>query len=383
MVAPPLTGPSRVLRSNSAVDNTRGMSRCVALGLGLLVVVGAGCTALPEEEAPVSRQKIRVIVDADANNELDDQHAIAYTLWNGDVFDVEGITVNRTWGNQNWPGGDIEEQAAEARRVVKLSGLSPDAMPVLRGANGSFDEIIEYIQEKDFDGAEAVNFIIERAHAHDGRELVLIPIGKLTNIALALAKDPSIAPKVRVVWVGANYPEHRGDYNQNNDPNAMNYLLDLDVPFEIALVRGGQPSGTAAVRAPLHEILERMRGRGPRVDPVQGRHGGEFTTFGDYGINLFENIPRLHGDPPGRAMFDLAGVAIVKNPAWASSFTIPAPTWRNRVAADVDSRTLHVIGGEWIERPDNPRMITLWENFDRNAIMGDFYDRLDNYVLAR
>jgi hypothetical protein len=41
-------------------------------------------------------ERIRVILDTDANNELDDQHAIAYLLFNGDYFDVEGITVNKT-----------------------------------------------------------------------------------------------------------------------------------------------------------------------------------------------------------------------------------------------------------------------------------------------
>ena len=38
--------------------------------------------------------------------------------------------------------------------------------------------------------------------------------------------------------------------------------------------------------------------------------------------------------------------------------------------------------GRWTERPDNPRKIILWENFDRNAIMADFYDRMENYQLA-
>lgn len=358
-----------------------------ALPLCCGVALTAACTARgagPEQiAAPQASEKIRVLIDADANNELDDQHAIAYALFNGDVFDVEGITVNRTWGNRSWSGGDARAHAEEAERVVRLAGLDPAELPVRVGANGSFDEIVEHLDDPDFDGAEAVRFIIERARAADARKLVLIPIGKLTNIALALEKDPSIASRIRVVWVGANYPEGRGDYNQNNDAGAMMYLLDSDVEFEIAIVRGGQPSGTAAVRAPLHEILEKMPGAGPRVAPVQGRHGGEFTTFGDYSVELFEHIPRLHGDPPARSMFDLAGVAIVKNPAWASAVRIPAPAWRPKIGVDFEARVPIVIGGEWVERPSNPRRITIWENFDRDAIMSDFYDRFENPVLAR
>jgi hypothetical protein len=58
-------------------------------------------------------EKIRVILDADANNELDDQHAIAYLLFNGNVFDVEGITVNKTKN-----GGDINKHYEEAVNFI-------------------------------------------------------------------------------------------------------------------------------------------------------------------------------------------------------------------------------------------------------------------------
>src|SRR5690606_42009842 len=63
-------------------------------------------TSCGEPEPASAPEKIRVLLDTDANNELDDQHAIAYMLMNGDVFDVEGITVNSTFG-----GGDANEQA--------------------------------------------------------------------------------------------------------------------------------------------------------------------------------------------------------------------------------------------------------------------------------
>jgi purine nucleosidase len=313
-----------------------------------------GLTAAPAGE------KIRVILDTDANNELDDQHAIAYLLFNGQVFDVEGITVNRTRN-----GGDIQAQYAEALRVVQLCDLYPE-IKILRGADGSFEDIKSRLERSDFDGAEAVNHIIERARAKSDHRLVLLPVGKLTNIALALAKAPDIGSRVRVVWLGSNYPDP-GEYNQVNDEPSLNYILETGVDFEIALVRYGKPSGTDAVRATLEEIREIMPGRGPHVDPpVAGRHGGEYTNFGDYSVNLFEHID-LHGEPPSRALFDMAAVAIVKNPAWAKAVTVPAPILKE---------------GKWVERPGNPRKIILWEHFDRGAIMKDFYASMTHPRLA-
>ncbi|TVS13249.1 MAG: hypothetical protein EA424_21760 [Planctomycetaceae bacterium] len=206
---------------------------------------------------------IRVILDTDANNEIDDQHAIAYLLFNRDVFDVEGITVNATRG-----GGPVQQHYDEAERIVTLCGLD-DVIDVYLGADGDFEEIRPHLDEPDFDGHEAVDFIIERALADDDRELVLLPIGKLTNIALALEKEPAIADNVRIVWLGSNYPR-TGEYNKENDRGSAQYLLDADVHFEIATVRYGQPSGTDAVRATLEDIREIIPGAGDENDSESG-----------------------------------------------------------------------------------------------------------------
>ena len=245
--------------------------------LGILVLILSLLMSCGNNE----HEKIRVLLDSDANNELDDQHAIAYLLFNGDYFDVEGITVNKTMN-----GGGVDQHFKEAERVVKLCNLQ-NRIDIYKGADGTFEEIKNNINESSFDGIDAVNFIIERAHAVSDRKLVLLPVGKLTNIALALYKDPSIASKVRVVWLGSNYPEP-GEYNQVNDVSALQYLLDAEVDFEIVTVRYDKPSGTAAVQALLSEIEEKMPGLGPKItEPVTGRHGNDFTNFGDYSISLF------------------------------------------------------------------------------------------------
>jgi purine nucleosidase len=324
----------------------------------LVALLSAAFASSPAQTAP---PLTRVLIDTDANNELDDQHAIAYMLFSGDVFDVEGITVNRTRG-----GGDIEQHATEAERVVALAGLRR-LFTVMRGASASFAEIAPHVSEQSFDGKPAVDEIIRLANATGARPLVLVPVGKLTNIALALKQDPSIASKVRIVWLGSNYPEP-GEYNQENDEGALQYVLDTDVPFEIALVRYGKPSGTDAVRVSRDEIRAKMPGKGPRMRrAVIGRNGGKFETFGDYSVNLFDHI-ELSGTPPTRALFDMAAVAIVKNPSWAHPRRIPAPS---------------LTASKWVERPDNKRMVTLWENFDRDAILKDFYATMDRPVLAR
>lgn len=306
-------------------------------------------------------KRTRVILDTDANNELDDQHAIAYMLFNGNDFEVEGITVNKTRN-----GGDIHEHFKEAERVVTLCDLQ-SKVKILKGANGSFDEIKDNINDHKFDGIEAVNFIISKAKKESDSRLVLLPVGKLTNIALALHKEPSITSKVRVVWLGSNYPEP-GEYNQEDDHSALNYILDTEVDFEIALVRYGKSSGTDAVRVSLSDIEAKMPGKGPHIsNPVIGRHGNAFTNFGDYSVDLFRNID-LHGDPPSRALFDMAAVAIVKNSSWAISSQIASPT---------------LVDGQWVERPENNRKITLWENFNKEKIIQDFYSSMENYVLAK
>ena len=303
-------------------------------------------------------ERIRIIIDSDANNELDDQHAIAYALFNGDLFDVEGITVNKTHS-----GGDIDQQYAEAVRVVKLCNMFPK-MSVYKGANGNYIDIIEHISEENFDGAKAVNFIIERANAEVGRKLLIVPVGKLTNIALAIKKGPEIIPKIRVLWLGTNYPDDEGEYNFSNDIDAVNVVLDSEVEFEIAVVGNGNATGTASVKASTKEIREIMPGKGPQIsEPVEGRHGGQFQNFGDYSVNLFNNTTDSH-----RALYDMAAFAIVKNPSWAIPDTIGAPKF---------------VDEHWVKNPANERKIIIWDNFKQKNIMDDFYKTMNDYKLVK
>ena len=58
----------------------------------------------------------------------------------------------------------------------------------------------------------------------------------------------------------------------------------------------------------------------------------------------------------------MAAVAIVKDPSWAEAYEIPSP---------------HYVDNNWVEQAGNSRMITIWENFNADAIMTDFYSTLE------
>jgi len=290
---------------------------------------------------------------------LDDQHAMAYLMLNDSVFNVLGITTNATMN-----GGNIDEHYKEAERVIALCNKS-DQVKLFKGADKSFEEIRNTLAEPQFDGYQAVDFIIDQALKHTKEnKLTVLAVGKLTNIALALEKNPEITDKIRFVWLGANYP-FPGEYNLVNDIPSMNYLLNTAIEFEIVTVRYGMETGTDAVRITKEKVMATMPGLGPVSEkPIVGRHGGEFRNFGDYSVNLFEHID-YHDSTQSRALFDMAAVAIIKNPAWATMTEIPCPIMVDNV---------------WVEQPDNQRKIILWENFDKEGIIEDFIQTLKRHT---
>ncbi len=132
-----------------------------------IVVIMFSCSRTQEqsnerESASAVSKRIPVLFDTDANNELDDQHALAYLFFNSETFDIRGVTVNATFN-----GGEIDEHYDEAERIMKLCAVLGE-IPLIAGANGDFEDIRGSIQETDYDGKAAVEFII--AEAREPRE---------------------------------------------------------------------------------------------------------------------------------------------------------------------------------------------------------------------
>jgi hypothetical protein len=107
---------------------------------------------------------------------------------------------------------------------------------------------------------------------------------------------------------------------------------------------------------------ENMKGKGPvSGNTIVGRHGGTFNRFGDYSHNLFQEAD-MYGEPPARSLFDMVVLAILKNENWGERREIGAPLLQ---------------GNTWITRENNPQKIIIWENFNRDAIVNDFFEIIE------
>lgn len=88
------------------------------------------------------------------------------------------------------------------------------------------------------DAGDAVEVIIELAHRHAG-ELTLVALGPLTNLALALQRDPSIATLFDRVVIMGGTGDHSGnitpaaEFNIYVDPEAADVVFGSGMPIEM------------------------------------------------------------------------------------------------------------------------------------------------------
>ncbi|MBO7742806.1 nucleoside hydrolase [Paenibacillus sp. MWE-103] len=147
----------------------------------------------------------KFIIDADTG--IDDALAILYGL-KSDKADIVGITT----GFGNIP---VEQATDNTLRIVKLAGfehLVPVSMgaarPLVRhpefatrvhGRNGIGD--VELPPSSQRPAEEPADAFIVRMAGELGGELSLVTLGRLTNVAHALRRDPGLPAKIKHVYV--------------------------------------------------------------------------------------------------------------------------------------------------------------------------------------
>ena len=195
--------------------------------------------------------KIKIILDTDPGN--DDLMAIIMAL-KSDLIDVRGLTV---------VGGNASIEDTTNNALSLLTYLNRVEVPVYVGnasalnqistSTEEFDEFVSHRIEIHGESGlhvnlpspsvqprqqHAVDFIIEEVESNKG-EIILVPVGPLTNIADAIKKQPKLKEWVRAIHVmgGAvgvpgNVTKH-AEFNIYCDPEAANDVFASGIEIKL------------------------------------------------------------------------------------------------------------------------------------------------------
>jgi len=168
---------------------------------------------------------MRIVIDSDAANEIDDLYAIALAIRAPERLHIEGFVA--THFAQHTGRQSIEQSYNLLIELLTLAGKA-DQYPVVKGG----DPLVYLDEPSDSAGAR---FIIDRAHAgSEDTPLWVIGLGAATNLASALLIDPSIKPKVRYIYHARSewsWPERSEQFNVGGDIHAARVLLESRVPL--------------------------------------------------------------------------------------------------------------------------------------------------------
>ncbi len=338
--------------------------------------------------------RIRVVIDTDAANEIDDQFAIAWALLSQDQLDIEGMYA-APFSFQHHQAPLLEAYAelersgsADAERVMyagsyhqwaaalKAGGIDPSTIPFVppdEGMELSYREIRKVYELLDMDPTgqvhrgspgyldsvdqpfqnDAVAHLIERAMVDDRRPLYVIAIGAVANIASALLIEPRIVENIVVVWTSA-FPS-MSDQSNRSSLNLMQDFSASSLMFD---------SGVAHVYLPGFYIGEELKISLPDME-LWVRDKGR---IGEYLHYLYTHNPiyqqRGISEHFGRTwiIWDLINVAWLLNPEWVPSMLTRSPI--------LDSEMF------W-QHDDSRHLMREATGVNRDAIFRDLFEKLD------
>jgi len=255
-----------------------------------------------------------MILDVDTG--VDDAMAILYALGRPGIR-LEALTT--TFGNT-----DVDAATRNTLGILELAGR--DDIPVARGPGRSllkpFVKGADHVHGGNGLGgvalpeprarpvAESAVELIVRMARENPHAITLCPVGPVTNVALALAKAPDIAPLLkRIVAMGSTIfhpgiqgiPSPMADANFWNDPEAAQIVLrsganvtlvGMDVTMKVLL--------TASMRA---EIAARG-----------GAVGAKMMEIAQFYVDAYA---RMYPGIDGCGLHDPLAVAIAEDPALA------------------------------------------------------------------
>ena len=285
--------------------------------------------------------RVRMVLDTDTYNEVDDQFAVVYSLLSPEKLKVEAFYAAPFFNSRSaGPADGMQKSYEEILRILGMLGVEPEGL-VFRGSQ-------DYLAGPDQPcESEAAADLISRAMSQSDEPLYVVGIGAITNVASAILMEPRIIERIVVVWLGGqplHWPSTR-EFNLGQDIHASRLVFDCGVPL---------------VHIPCEGVASHLLTSLPEIERyVQGQ--------GKIGSYLAETYRSYFQDHYARSkvIWDISAIAYLIDPSWVSTEVVHSPILTDQLTWSID-RSRHLI-----------RSAT---RIRRNGIFGDLFGKLRDHA---
>ncbi len=287
---------------------------------------------------PPGKRPVRMVLDTDTYNEIDDQFAVVYALLSPEL-DVQAVYAAPFHNNRSsGPGDGMEKSYEEILRVIEKLGKSPDGF--------AFKGSTDYIRDPRTPerSPAALDLIAQAKKSSPQDPLYVAAVGAITNVANAILIEPSIIRNIVVVWLGGNGHQwpHQREFNFRQDLNASRVIFDSGVPF---------------VQLPCTPVVTHFTTTVPEMERYVGGRG----PIGDYLLKIFKDYHQDHF-AWSKVLWDMTAVAWLVNDKWLPSNLVHSPIVTDNYTFSFD---------------DARHLIRVVYFVQRDPIFRDFFTKLD------
>jgi inosine-uridine nucleoside N-ribohydrolase len=186
-----------------------------------------------------------IIFDTDIGDNVDDALALVFACQSPELKLLGVTTVFR----------DTQRRGAIARALLECLGRGevPVAAGIGKPLLGPWDRAapkhftIEFDEQRArLDDRHATQFVIKTLREYAAEPVTICAVGPLTNLAIALATEPALAERVRIVLMGGMISGDRCETNMAADPEAAQIvfssgaditMVGLDVTLQCPLTK--------------------------------------------------------------------------------------------------------------------------------------------------
>ena len=282
--------------------------------------------------------KIRMVLDTDTYNEVDDQFALCYALMSPEKLDVLAVYAApfHNFRSDSYEDG-MERSYDEILRLMGKMGRETEGF-VFKGSRERMPDV-----DTPVDSPAARDLIAKAKAMPEGELLYVVAIGAITNVSSAIVMAPEIREKIVVLWLGGqphNYPSAR-EFNLNGDVVAAQVLFDCGVP----LIHVPAFGVTSHLLATVPELEAYLKGYNPVCDAL---------------VELFAAYTDDHFGW-AKEIWDIGAIGILMDPNWCTSAVVSAP------ALSSEGR---------YSKDDNRHFVREVRFLNRNAMFKDMYTKL-------